>query len=180
MPFRLRVAGGQLMATLSPRDKRIFARSILLGSAMRKAIWMKLLGVVSDWRRFLQPSILTRKVTCIAVLLSICTSSTFAQERPPVALFSFSDTSCGAWVSSAGNEAIRAQYSYWFRGFVSGYNHGNPYNQVELERMPDSQTLALFVDQYCRENPLQPFVIAAWKLVAELRDHPEPKKPTKR
>jgi len=135
---------------------------------------------VSGLKRLLPSSIFPNRAVYALALAFALASSAFAQERPPVALFSFSDTSCGAWVSSAGNEAIRAQYSYWFRGFVSGYNHGNPYNQVELERMPDSQTLALFVDQYCRENPLQPFVIAAWKLVAELRDHPEPKKPTKR
>jgi len=64
---------------------------------------------------------------------------------------SFQDTSCGAWAKSAGNESVRAQYHYWFRGFVSGYNFANPGNQVSLDRMPDSATLDLYVDKYCRE-----------------------------
>ena len=87
-----------------------------------------------------------------------------------IAIHSFSDTSCGTWVSSAGNEVVRDQYLYWFRGFVSGYNYGNPQHQVALGRLPDPKTLALYVDKYCRHHPLAPFVSAAFDLVKELRD----------
>jgi hypothetical protein len=105
----------------------------------------------------------------IAALLSVRA----AGPVEPIALPSFNDTSCGAWAKSAGNNLERAQYTYWFRGFVSGYNFGRPDNQVGLGRMPDSDTLALYIDKYCRENPLRPFVSAAFYLVEELRDHPE-------
>ena len=71
------------------------------------------------------------------------------------------------------HESARAQYAYWFRGFVSGYNFGNPYNQVGLGRMPDLDTLALYIDKYCREKPLTPFTFAAFDLVRELRDRSE-------
>ena len=78
-------------------------------------------------------------------------------------------------VKSDGDESVRAQYNHWFRGFVFGYNFGNPRNQVSLEKMPDPRTLALHVDKYCRDNPLKPFVSAAFDLVRELRDHPDDK-----
>jgi hypothetical protein len=80
---------------------------------------------------------------------------------------------CGAWAKSAGKDMERAQYSYWFRGFVSGYNFGNPDNQVRLERMPDPDTLVLYIDKHCREKPLERFDGAAFDLVRELRDHSE-------
>jgi hypothetical protein len=108
-------------------------------------------------------------------IVTLLAAQSGAQTDEPLAVFSFQDTSCGAYTKSAGNELVRAQYHYWFRGFVSGYNFGNPANQVRLERMPDSDTLSLYIDKYCRENPLRGFVGAAFDLVRELRDHSEGK-----
>jgi len=85
---------------------------------------------------------------------------------------SFADTSCGTWVGSQHNVVTRAQYLYWFRGSVTGYNFGYPSNQVSLEAMPDLVTLALYVDKFCRENPLRPFIWAAPQLVREIRARP--------
>ena len=109
----------------------------------------------------------------------ICASTTALAQSGPIVVHSFEDTSCGAWVSSAQNSAVRAQYSSWFRGFVSGYNYGRPDSQVQLGRLPDPDTLALYVDKFCRENPLQPFFAAAFRLVDELRDRPTRLKPAK-
>jgi len=78
------------------------------------------------------------------------------QGEPPIVILSFQDTSCGAWTKSAGERAVRAQYHY----------------QVGFERMPDSDTLALYIDKFCREKPLQSFTNAAFDLVEELRDKP--------
>ena len=109
----------------------------------------------------------------LAFLLATCVSVGAEDKRPPISVFSYDDASCGAWFKSENMEWARAQYLSWFRGFVSGYNLGNPGNQVQLERMPDAETLYLFVDKYCRENPLNPFVSAAFELVEQLRDRPE-------
>jgi len=106
----------------------------------------------------------------------LMSGSALAEDQPPLAVFSYEDTSCGVWVKSTEKEWARAQYLSWFRGFVSGYNFGNPGNQVPIGRMPDEQTLYLFIDKYCRENPLNPFVSAAFKLVEESRINQTPKK----
>ncbi len=105
-------------------------------------------------------------------LIAFLSLQAVAQDSPVLSIFSFEDTSCGAWVKSTDNEFARAQYGPWFRGFVSGYNFGNPNNQVALDRMPNNETLYLYVDKYCREHPLNPFVHAAFSLVEELREHP--------
>lgn len=95
-------------------------------------------------------------------------SLSVAAEDDPVPVHGFEDMSCGAWVKSQNNEAVRAQYLYWFRGFVSGYNHGSKTKQVAFEAMPNQETLSLYIDKYCRENPLHLFVGAAFDLVKEL------------
>ena len=111
---------------------------------------------------------------CVASMCLLFHFAAYAAEDEdlPIAIFSYSDTSCGAWGKSATNKSLRAQYSSWFRGFVSGYNKGNPGNQVQLESMLEGEALFLYVDKYCEEKPLNPFVSAAFKLVEELRKPP--------
>ena len=112
--------------------------------------------------------------SALAALL-LASPAVLAQEKL-VSVLSYEDTSCGAWVKSANDKWARAQYHSWFRGFVSGYNFGNRDNQVHFERMPNEETLYLFIDKYCRDNPLNPFISAAFKLVEDLRERPEKQK----
>ncbi|HEX4986168.1 MAG TPA: hypothetical protein VFV71_08890 [Burkholderiales bacterium] len=97
-------------------------------------------------------------------------AAALAQGAPDIATFAFDDVSCAAWVRSFDDRLLRLQYGIWFRGFVSGYNFGNPGNQVRLDRLPDPAGLADFVDRYCRENPKASFIGAAIPLVHELRE----------
>lgn len=80
----------------------------------------------------------------------------------------FQDSSCGAWIKSENNIGGRAQYLYWVRGFVSGVNWDSATMEVTLDRMPNFETLSLYIDKFCREHPLQPFINAAPALVKEL------------
>jgi len=87
------------------------------------------------------------------------------------------DASCSAWVKSADNKAIRAYYDFWVRGFVSGYNYGNPAQQVKDGALPPSDALHQYLDQYCRDNPSLSFTGGAIRLVEELREPETPAKP---
>ncbi len=87
------------------------------------------------------------------------------------------DASCTAWVKSADNKAIRAYYDFWVRGFVSGYNYGNPAQQVQDGALPPSEALHQYLDQYCRDNPALSFTGGAIRLVEELREPAAPPKP---
>ena len=105
-------------------------------------------------------------VTVLAVLLP---QSAGGDENAPFAMLSFENTSCGGWAQSESQPATRQVYLYWFRGFVSGYNFGSSAYEVSLSSMPDNATLALYIDKYCRDNPLLPFTGAALSLVREQR-----------
>lgn len=107
----------------------------------------------------------------VSTLCLVNFSAAVAQDAPDIAIFSFEDISCAAWTRSQGDEILRAQYGTWFRGFVSGYNFGNPANQALLGAMPDPAAVAAYVDKYCRDNPLHSFVAAAVPLVQAIREY---------
>jgi hypothetical protein len=106
----------------------------------------------------------------LILLIAVAMLSISAQAQAPIAIMAFQDASCDAWMESADNEADRAQYRYWVRGFVSGHNYANPEHQVRLQRMPDNEALTLYIDKFCGDTPLVPFTSAAFQLVKELRD----------
>lgn len=110
----------------------------------------------------------------VSALCAVNFSTAAAQDVPDIAIFSFEDISCGAWTRSHGVEILRVRYGTWFRGFVSGYNFGNPGNQVLLGAMPDPAGVAAYVDKFCRDNPLLSFIAAAVPLVQEIREHRVP------
>jgi hypothetical protein len=108
------------------------------------------------------------KASLVTLLLALAPFNVVAQEG--VSVSGFSDMSCGAWSRSSSNEFARAQYLIWFRGFISGYNYGRPTGQVMPDQLPSNDTIELYVDKYCRDNPLSGFPGAAFRLVEELRD----------
>jgi len=110
----------------------------------------------------------------VSALCAVNFSTAVAQDAPDIAIFSFADISCAAWTRSRDDELLRAQYGIWFRGFVSGYNFGNPANQVLLGAMPDPAAVAAYIDNFCRDNPLLSFVAAAVPLVQEIRERRVP------
>ena len=104
-----------------------------------------------------------RQSAWLAVLLLPLTAT--AQQQ--VSIFAFEDASCAAWNKSKGNPAIRANYDFWIRGFVSGHNYADPSRQVT--ELPSSTGLHAFLDKYCSENASLSFVGGALKLVQDLR-----------
>ncbi|MFL6579994.1 MAG: hypothetical protein ACJ8G2_04580 [Burkholderiales bacterium] len=121
------------------------------------------IGAITHW-------ITSRRLLSGVLVCCLQAANAFAQGPPDVNVFSFADTSCAEWVHSKNNKLSRAIYGAWFRGFVSGYNFGNSANQVALDKMLDEAALALYIDNYCRDNPKLPFIGAAIPLVQEIRE----------
>jgi hypothetical protein len=103
-------------------------------------------------------------------LLAILLPTAAQAQSQQVNVFWGEDASCSTWSKSASNKAIRAQYDFWVRGFVSGHNYANPARQVKIGVFPVSADLYLYLDQYCRDNPSLSFIGGAIRLVEELRD----------
>lgn len=102
------------------------------------------------------------------------TQRSVPQGRPvaqniPINVRGFADMSCGAWASSSASPDVRASYVAWIVGFLSGFNFGNPHHQVGVGKQLSSETLALYVDKYCRDHPLGNIDGATFTLVKDLQ-----------
>jgi len=105
---------------------------------------------------------------CVIFLL-LSSIAAHAGEGNHIAVHGFDKMSCGDWRASRYDSTVRGQYVAWMRGIVTGYNYANPEEQVAALQMPDDAALAFYVDGYCRDRPLTPFVGAAFALIDELR-----------
>ena len=114
-----------------------------------------------------------RSTLVLAALLPAVASA----QGHQVNVFWFEDASCTAWSKSSGNKALRAQYEFWIRGFVSGHNYANPSRQVKVGEFPGSDALHQYLDQYCRDNPKLSFVGGAIQLVEQLLEAAAPARP---
>lgn len=83
-------------------------------------------------------------------------------------------TSCGSYVESKNNETQRYIYLAWLNGYLSAYNQ---YQSSKLKKFNgshdvkrglDPQALMLWLENYCRENPLDTFIRAVIMLRDEL------------
>jgi hypothetical protein len=110
---------------------------------------------------------------CVSSLLFALAFVVSADNHAAVAIHGFDKMSCGDWTASRFNAVAREQYIAWIRGIVTGYNYGNPDEQVTSSQMPDDVSLALYVDGFCRDRPLISFVGAAFALIDELHAKPQ-------
>ncbi len=79
-------------------------------------------------------------------------------------------TSCGNWIEARKNEdsdPLALLLSVWVSGFVSGSEFTGP----DLEYI-DPAARANWIDNYCKEHPLDDIATAAEQLVIELRKLP--------
>ena len=79
-------------------------------------------------------------------------------------------TSCGNYIAASSNDNVSAFYVSWAQGFLSGMNMG--YGRAakrEFVGLPDNDTIKLYLDKYCRNNPLKTPLDGALALYDEIR-----------
>jgi len=108
-----------------------------------------------------------KKIALALLFVFFGASANSSAQKPLIAIYHFHDNSCGAWAKTANAPINRQVYVAWIRGFVSGYNFGAPNDQVN--NTLSDETVALYVDKFCRDNPLSQFPTAAFKLIDELK-----------
>lgn len=110
-----------------------------------------------------------------ATLLLNATQS-FGKEASgsPIAAYGEATTSCGSFVESKQNETQRYIYLAWLNGYLTGVNKYQSglktYNGLhDIKAGRDPQALMLWLENYCRENPLDNFARAVFMLQNELQ-----------
>ncbi len=102
--------------------------------------------------------------------------ASMAQQQVNV-FFPFENASCATWSKYAGNRGIRQQYEFWVLGFVSGHNYANPGRQVPTGKLPVSDQLYGYLDEYCHDNPNSSVIGGAFRLIEQFRETTPAQKP---
>lgn len=85
----------------------------------------------------------------------------------------YTSASCGDFVSVASNEMVAGMTAQYVRGYLSAYNVYAKRNQITAEL--SNSTIRLYVEKFCRENPLMGVHNAAAFLALELSGAMKPK-----
>ena len=85
-----------------------------------------------------------------------------------VQLEEISGSSCGQWteVQAAGNTVLGAQFRGWVMGFMSGWAWTHP--KTDPIKNVDAPGMFGWVDNYCKDHPLDSIATASEHLAAEL------------
>ncbi len=78
--------------------------------------------------------------------------------------------SCGKYIAASSKENLAAFFVSWAQGFLSGMNIGSTRAvNKEFVVLPDDDTIKLYLDKYCRNNPLKTPLDGALDLYDEIR-----------
>ena len=75
---------------------------------------------------------------------------------------------CGEWIDGQTNASIRQRDRVWLLGFVSGVNQ-NAFYKNALSKISSEAQIYLWMDNYCKENPLKDVIDGGYDLMNELR-----------
>jgi hypothetical protein len=76
--------------------------------------------------------------------------------------------SCGKWVASGNDDVWHHLQLNWVLGWISAAGHYNVHGNL---KETDSDAISAWVDNYCKEHPLDDISEAAAALVRELAKH---------
>jgi hypothetical protein len=103
----------------------------------------------------------------------IATALIYAQGARAQPISVYKSASCGDYVREKSDQLIVEMASQYVRGYLSAYNVYAKRNQI-ITDLPSS-TIGLYVEKFCRDNPLLGVHNAAAFLALELSGASKPK-----
>jgi hypothetical protein len=106
------------------------------------------------------------KAGIVAALISLFSTGVMGQPM----MYGLGTQGCGKYVAVAdqgkrGDGQEVYQYITWMSGFMS---HASSVNGVDYFKNSDTESVQLWLENYCRAHPLEPFAIAVAQLMVEL------------
>jgi len=90
----------------------------------------------------------------------------FPQAKRFVTVLGAVENSCADWITARDRKNAQA-YEFWLLGYVSGLNMSQDHS-IDFLSGIKANSLELWMDKYCRENPLKTIPNGAFQLVEEL------------
>lgn len=107
-------------------------------------------------------------LTSIAVTLAACA---WAASATGTDVLTIGDGDCGTFIEDKTKDGVRySQWKAWLAGFYTAHNLTCDVTAACVPvKTPSTAAMYLWVENYCRENPLDPVTAAMWIFVRELR-----------
>lgn len=99
-------------------------------------------------------SIRMSRFALATTLLLACQPWDYAlAQRPPGTVVGYELMSCGRFIEGKDHPAVQQSVSSFARGYMSGANMMRKDGKEVRGELPNS-TILLYLEKYCRENPL--------------------------
>ena len=107
------------------------------------------------------------------IIATCCTAFAASSARADDFLSGAGTISCGIYLDARGspekNTATANLFSSWAQGYLSAKNiAGLERNPRVAKALPDSPTILVYLDKYCRDNPLSALVYGVGALYNDL------------
>jgi len=117
----------------------------------------------------------------LAALLVVYAAGAADENGQYATLAATNESSCGTYISARdeahhGQFARQNMYKSWLMGFITGYDFGAP-DTYDITPSMDLDAMMLWVENYCRRNPLASFAEGAGALVTQLTPDRQAHKP---
>ena len=99
----------------------------------------------------------------LTALIAMTVSSPVLAEKVTKAI---GDVDCGRWIKDTGN--MKSLNTIWLVGFMTGLNFGDAQMRNSLEKV-SVQQIFLWMDNFCKANPLKTISYGGYELMDELR-----------
>jgi len=111
-----------------------------------------------------------KKVFFILVSILLINSISYAEQRQFATIYGVGVNSCAEYFSAreSKNQGMIYQYRAWMDGYFSATSMWKPDFNDENITSQKRVALLMWLDNYCRENPLKSFVVAIQALEQEL------------
>jgi len=109
--------------------------------------------------------ILVRYIFGITLMIGL-SQPAFPQAKRFATILGAVENSCADWITERDRKNAQA-YEFWLMGFVTGLNVSKDHRDDFLSGIK-ANSLELWMDKYCRENPLKTIPQGAFQLIEEL------------
>jgi len=103
------------------------------------------------------------KAKLLTALIAIAVSSTAIGQT----ITTIGNIDCGKWIKRKNHPMEELRTISWLSGFMTGLNFGDQFRNDPLKRVSADQ-IALWMDNYCRANPLRSVANGGEILMMEL------------
>lgn len=110
------------------------------------------------------------KFCALVIIFLSCHIAQAGAQSSGRALAGIGTASCGKYIADKSIAGVENMLVSWVQGYLSGMNMAEyAITKEPFVLLPDDDSIALYIDKYCRDNPLESPIGGAIQLYHDLR-----------